>query len=219
MEDSGFAGRLIDARAAAGLTQEETARRARVSPATISNIESGKIARPQFRTVRKLAQVLGVSPESLMGNAPKADAPPSSEPEELPEEERRLLNRVRPLIKVMDPGAALWEQMARRGRVSHDVRVMAEDHRRAVLEALDFLLESMAEEGLEWENHRHRPSRRVRRELQAAFNRWNDAWFALEDAFEKGLAGDDLEQARAQKDEQEKRFAGVSEKLRAGEAG
>ncbi len=190
---------------------EKTARRY-VKSGTLPSVFVGGAYRVSEADLQKFLEGARVEPG-------KADAPPSSEPEEVPEEERRLLNRVRPLIKVMDPGAALWEQMARRGRVSHDVRVMAEDHRRAVLEALDFLLESMAEEGLEWENHRHKPSRRTRRELQAAFNRWNDAWFALEDAFEKGLAGDDLEQARAQKDEQEKRFAGVSEKLRAGEAG
>ena len=46
-------------------TQSRLAAEAGVSPTTVSGIESGRISRPHFGTVRKLARALGVEPEAL----------------------------------------------------------------------------------------------------------------------------------------------------------
>jgi transcriptional regulator with XRE-family HTH domain len=47
-------------------TQSRLAREARVSPTTVSGIETGKIGRPHFGTLEKLALALGVAPEELL---------------------------------------------------------------------------------------------------------------------------------------------------------
>lgn len=47
-------------------TQGQLAEEARVSPTTVSGIESGRISRPHFGTIRKLTEALGVSPEQLL---------------------------------------------------------------------------------------------------------------------------------------------------------
>jgi transcriptional regulator with XRE-family HTH domain len=47
-------------------TQARLAREASVSPTTVSGIETGKIGRPHFGTLEKLAQALGVAPEELL---------------------------------------------------------------------------------------------------------------------------------------------------------
>jgi transcriptional regulator with XRE-family HTH domain len=47
-------------------TQVRLAEEAGVSPTTVSGIESGRISRPRFGTLRKLARALGVDPEELI---------------------------------------------------------------------------------------------------------------------------------------------------------
>jgi transcriptional regulator with XRE-family HTH domain len=47
-------------------TQARLAREAGVSPTTVSAIETGKIGRPHFGTIGKLAQALRVAPEELL---------------------------------------------------------------------------------------------------------------------------------------------------------
>src|SRR5215210_8628686 len=47
-------------------TQARLAREAGVSPTTVSGIETGKIERPHFGTLTKLAQALRVAPEELL---------------------------------------------------------------------------------------------------------------------------------------------------------
>jgi transcriptional regulator with XRE-family HTH domain len=49
-------------------TQARLAREAGVSPTTISGIETGKIGRPHFGTLGKLARALRVAPEELLGS-------------------------------------------------------------------------------------------------------------------------------------------------------
>jgi transcriptional regulator with XRE-family HTH domain len=49
-------------------TQARLAREAGISPTTISGIETGKIGRPHFGTIGKLALALGVEPEELLGS-------------------------------------------------------------------------------------------------------------------------------------------------------
>jgi transcriptional regulator with XRE-family HTH domain len=47
-------------------TQARLAKEASVSPTTVSGIETGKIGRPHFGTLGKLARALGVAPEELL---------------------------------------------------------------------------------------------------------------------------------------------------------
>src|SRR5215218_3000405 len=47
-------------------TQVRLAEEAGISPTTVSGIESGRISRPHFGTLRKLAVALGVEPEELL---------------------------------------------------------------------------------------------------------------------------------------------------------
>jgi transcriptional regulator with XRE-family HTH domain len=47
-------------------TQGQLAEEARVSPTTVSGIESGRISRPHFGTIKKLAGALGVDPRELL---------------------------------------------------------------------------------------------------------------------------------------------------------
>jgi transcriptional regulator with XRE-family HTH domain len=49
-------------------TQARLAKEAGVSPTTVSGIETGKIGRPHFGTLGKLALALGVAPEELLGS-------------------------------------------------------------------------------------------------------------------------------------------------------
>jgi len=50
-------------------TQVRLAEEAGVSPTTVSGIESGRISRPHFGTLRKLARALGVEPEELVSSS------------------------------------------------------------------------------------------------------------------------------------------------------
>jgi transcriptional regulator with XRE-family HTH domain len=54
-------------------TQGRLAEEASVSPTTVSGIESGKIARPHFGTLQKLARALEVDPRALL-SAPEKPA-------------------------------------------------------------------------------------------------------------------------------------------------
>ncbi len=47
-------------------TQVRLAKEAGISPTTVSGIENGRISRPHFGTVRKLAVALGIEPEDLL---------------------------------------------------------------------------------------------------------------------------------------------------------
>ena len=57
--------RLINARRLRMWTQARLAEEARVSPTTVSGIETGRIAHPHFGTIGKLAAALGVAAEEL----------------------------------------------------------------------------------------------------------------------------------------------------------
>ena len=92
MEGEELAARHIALRERVGLTQEQEAKMAGVSPTTISGIESGKIRRPHLKTLLKIARALGVGVGELReSESGKVEAPPS--PEQPPlngfEEERR----------------------------------------------------------------------------------------------------------------------------------
>ena len=56
-------------------TQARLAKEAGVSPTTVSGIETGKIGRPHFGTLNKLALALRVAPEELQGSRVTMEAP------------------------------------------------------------------------------------------------------------------------------------------------
>ena len=58
-------------------TQVRLAEEAGVSPTTISGIENGRISRPHFGTVRKLAVALRVEPEDLLPRSRRGAVPAS----------------------------------------------------------------------------------------------------------------------------------------------
>src|ERR671916_77497 len=49
-----------------GPAYQRLAEEAKVSPTTVSGIESGRISRPHFGTIKKLAEALGVDPRELL---------------------------------------------------------------------------------------------------------------------------------------------------------
>ncbi len=69
MERSGVGRNLAVARERRMWTQVRLAREAGVSPTTVSGIESGRISRPHFGTLRKLSWALGVEPERLLSTS------------------------------------------------------------------------------------------------------------------------------------------------------
>src|ERR687894_2139508 len=66
MERDTVGRRLVAIRGRRMWTQARLAEEAGVSPTTVSGIESGRISRPHFGTLRKLARALGVDPEELI---------------------------------------------------------------------------------------------------------------------------------------------------------
>ncbi len=72
MEGSETGERLAGLRRSRMWTQARLAAEAGVSPTTVSGIESGKISRPHFGTLGKMARALGVDPRKLV--APPASA-------------------------------------------------------------------------------------------------------------------------------------------------
>jgi transcriptional regulator with XRE-family HTH domain len=57
--------RIATLREEQALTQVELADKARISPSTLSLIESGKVDRPHVTTIRKISRALGVEPQEL----------------------------------------------------------------------------------------------------------------------------------------------------------
>ncbi len=60
-----FADRLVALRAAAGLSRQQLAVRAGLSPQSVWFLERGQRPLPQFHTVCLLARALGVGPEEF----------------------------------------------------------------------------------------------------------------------------------------------------------
>jgi transcriptional regulator with XRE-family HTH domain len=72
MRDGVVGRNLVEIRERRMWTQARLADEARVSPTTVSGIESGRIGRPHFGTLRKLARALGVEPGDLVSGGPAA---------------------------------------------------------------------------------------------------------------------------------------------------
>ena len=68
-ERSGVGARLAALRERRMWTQARLAAEAGVSPTTVSGIERGRISRPHFGTLRKLAGALGVEPGQLLSGS------------------------------------------------------------------------------------------------------------------------------------------------------
>ena len=68
--------RLLHTRRLRMWTQGRLAEEAGLSPTTVSGIETGRIARPHFDTLHKLAQALDLDPQVLLSSP---EAPPASE--------------------------------------------------------------------------------------------------------------------------------------------
>jgi transcriptional regulator with XRE-family HTH domain len=87
--------RIATLREEQALTQAELAERARISPSTLSQIESGRVPRPHVGTIRKIARALNVEPQALRraaepvlegkGEAPQETGPPRVSKERLQE--------------------------------------------------------------------------------------------------------------------------------------
>ncbi|MFF2542536.1 helix-turn-helix domain-containing protein [Kitasatospora sp. NPDC058063] len=76
--DSAFGGMLRTLRREVGFTHEELARRSQVSVRTISDIERGRVRRPQRRSVQQLAEALGLGTTRLEWFLRAARAVPDS---------------------------------------------------------------------------------------------------------------------------------------------
>lgn len=62
--------RIAELREEKAMTQVELAKKAGISPSTLSLIESGKVERPQRVTIRRISEALGVEPQELRGKPP-----------------------------------------------------------------------------------------------------------------------------------------------------
>jgi transcriptional regulator with XRE-family HTH domain len=72
--------RLLNTRRLRMWTQGRLAKEAGVSPTTVSGIETGRIARPHFGTLQKLAQALNLDPQVLLSSSEgpsEREGPPS----------------------------------------------------------------------------------------------------------------------------------------------
>ena len=72
--------RLINIRRLRLWTQSRLAKEAGVSPTTVSGLETGRITRPHFGTLQKLAQALDLDPLALLSSSEESseqDGPPS----------------------------------------------------------------------------------------------------------------------------------------------
>lgn len=72
---------IKNARKRAGLTQEELGKRAGLSAAYVSQVESGRRVDPQFSSVVKLCRALGLSMDAVASGTPLSppnDATPST---------------------------------------------------------------------------------------------------------------------------------------------
>ena len=105
--DGGFGASLRRLREAAGLTQEQLAHRAGLTPNAISALERGERRRPYAHTVRALATALGLTEqqtEELAASVPRRGATPHPSPSQidhLPAAHTGLIGRDEDLANLM----------------------------------------------------------------------------------------------------------------------
>jgi len=76
MDEQGLGHRLQVARQAAGLTQQELCQKAHIAYSTLAKIERGAIKSPSVFTISQIAEVLGVSLDTLLGGSGQVPAGP-----------------------------------------------------------------------------------------------------------------------------------------------
>lgn len=76
MDEVGLGKLLQNARAKAGLTQQTLCQQADISYSTLAKIERGAIKAPSIFTVQRIAEVLGVSMDELLGKPSTPSLPP-----------------------------------------------------------------------------------------------------------------------------------------------
>lgn len=76
MDEVGLGKRLQEARQKAGLTQQELCQRADISYSTLAKIERGAIKAPSIFTIERIASVLGVTLDDLLGRTQAPTLPP-----------------------------------------------------------------------------------------------------------------------------------------------
>jgi transcriptional regulator with XRE-family HTH domain len=143
LEGQELAARHIALRERAGLTQEQEAKMAGISPTTISGIESGKIARPHLKTLLKIARALGVDVGELReSDLGKGEALPSQEklfPNGDPEKERRSkLAELESFVRYATGRADYWEQEFERVRAEEGLTAESA-YRLALLAIQEFM--------------------------------------------------------------------------------
>jgi tetratricopeptide (TPR) repeat protein/transcriptional regulator with XRE-family HTH domain len=107
-----FQRALVEARTAAGLTQEELAQRAQISARAMHNLERGRVARPRRDTVERLVAALGLTgwaaerfTAASRGRSSGEELPgPAQLPAELPDFTGRTSELDR-LVAVLTPAA------------------------------------------------------------------------------------------------------------------
>jgi transcriptional regulator with XRE-family HTH domain len=109
--------RIASLREEQALTQADLAEKARISPSTLSQIESGRVPRPHVGTVRKIARALGVEPQDLrrteeLALSGKADAGAEPSVYRLTNEERVKPEQLRERgIQINDSEAQVLNQL------------------------------------------------------------------------------------------------------------
>jgi len=163
-------------------TQVALAYNADRAPSVVSQVETGK-REPELSTIKALAEALDVDWRYLLlgDQLPKVPSRSSTKPPEASEGERLLTRMIRRLIADMEADAERWEATALTGEVSLAVYkelVARRISTRSSLGDLDDVSETL---GVNISDRRGSPLRRVRRDLQSAFNRWNVARTVLID--------------------------------------
>jgi len=67
--------KIQQARKAAGLTQQSLCQQAKISYSTLAKIERGAIKSPSVFTIWKIADIIGISMDALLGRDISSDAP------------------------------------------------------------------------------------------------------------------------------------------------
>jgi transcriptional regulator with XRE-family HTH domain len=144
-----LAERLRIIRAQQGLTLVQAAEKIGVDRHTLRDLELGRRS-PYFPTVEKIAKGYGVPVEELLEEpaSPKAQAPPSPEPEppEVSDEERRFLGYLRGLTKFAERFADRAEGWLdeRSGEVNADA--ITPDELRLFVRSLNEFYEDLRDE-------------------------------------------------------------------------
>lgn len=75
MDERGLGQRLQEARLQAGMTQQTLCQKADLSYSTLTKIERGAIKSPSIFTIQRIAEVLGVGLDTLLGTGPSPAHP------------------------------------------------------------------------------------------------------------------------------------------------